>query len=76
METYKQMYLRLFNAVTDAIKLLPVDSSAAAILIKAQKDCEEMCISEGEESADCHVASRLTITNYELYRKSYHSGEA
>lgn len=54
MEIYKEMYLRLFNAVTDAIKLLPVDSSAAAILIKAQKDCEEMYISEGEESADCH----------------------
>ena len=48
METYKQMYLRLFNAVTDAIKLLPVDSSAAAILIKAQQDCEEMYLSEEE----------------------------
>lgn len=39
---YKKMYLRLFNAITDALKLLEEESKAAEILKTAQIDCEEM----------------------------------
>ena len=45
MEIYKSQYLRLFNAITDALKLLPSDSKAAALLRLAQSDCEELYIS-------------------------------
>lgn len=48
MEIYKKMYLKLFNAVSDVIKLLPENSAAAKLLIKAQQECEEMFMSEDE----------------------------
>lgn len=49
MEIYEKMYLKLFNAVTDAIRLMPEEQSVAReILIKAQQDCEELYI-EAEE---------------------------
>lgn len=38
MPDYKKLYLRLFNAVTDAIE----------ILTEAQQDCEELYVSEDE----------------------------
>ena len=38
MPDYKEMYLQLFNSVTDAIELLQ----------KAQQDAEESYISQGE----------------------------
>ena len=48
MEIYQRMYYKLFNAVTDAIRILPESSNAAKILIAAQQECEEMYMSEGE----------------------------
>ena len=46
MELYQKMYLHLFNAVTDALRLLGVgQTQAAAVLLeRAQQDCEEMYI--------------------------------
>jgi len=48
-DDYKKMYLHLFNAVTDALELLPEESSAARILKAAQQYCEELYIQQGEE---------------------------
>ena len=48
MEIYKKMYLRLFNAVTDALEAIQNKEDAAAVLIKAQQDCEEMYINADE----------------------------
>ena len=42
---YKKMYLHLFNCVTDALRLMPMDPhEAAELLKKAQEDCEELYI--------------------------------
>ena len=43
METYKAMYLQLFNAVTDSIEALTAQNfgQAKEILVKAQQDAEE-----------------------------------
>lgn len=49
MEIYQRMYYKLFNAVTDAIRILPESSNAAKILIAAQQECEEIFISEDEQ---------------------------
>ena len=46
MEIYKSMYLHLFNAVTDALRLLPGESKAAALLRRAQSDCEEIYVGD------------------------------
>ena len=48
-DDYKKMYLHLFNAVTDALKLLPEDNRAAQLLRTAQMVCEELYIQQGEE---------------------------
>ena len=50
MENYQGMYLRLFNAVTDALRLLEVgQTQAAALLLEgAQQACEELYMG-GEE---------------------------
>lgn len=49
MEIYKEMYLHLFNAVTDAIECLPLRPDAVReLLIETQRECEEMYI-EAEE---------------------------
>ena len=47
MELYRKMYLHLFNAVTDAVRLLGAGQTQAAALLleKAQQDCEELYIS-------------------------------
>ena len=46
---YKSMYLLLFNAVTDALKILAADPKQAELALKrAQQKCEEMYI-EAEE---------------------------
>ena len=44
MTDYKSMYLKLFNAITDAIKELEMGSrkNAAAVLKTAQAECEEI----------------------------------
>lgn len=42
-ELYKKMYLKLFNAVTDAIEEMDYDKKNY-ILRKAQQDCEEIYI--------------------------------
>lgn len=50
MEIYEKMYLKLFNAVTDAIRLLPEEQSVAReILIKAQQNCEELFMETEEQ---------------------------
>ena len=43
---YKELYLHLFNAVTDAIGLISEQDcdEARQLLIKAQQDCEDMHI--------------------------------
>lgn len=50
MPNYKKMYLHLFNAATDAIRLLDNGDGAAAKerLILAQQETEEMYISAPE----------------------------
>ena len=49
MEIYKEMYLHLFNAVTDAIECLPLRPDAVReLLIETQQECEEM-YTEAEE---------------------------
>lgn len=45
MAIYNKMYLSLFNAVKDALALLPEKpDEAAALLVVAQQECEEMYI--------------------------------
>ena len=51
MPDYQRMYLHLFNAVTDALRLMYKNSTAAEILRSAQLACEEMCISPEEEQS-------------------------
>ena len=48
MPDYKTMYLRLFNAVTDAIESIDRQNfgTAKEQLIKAQQETEELYISE------------------------------
>ena len=50
VETYKVMYLQLFNAVTDSIEALAAQNfgQAKEILIKAQQDVEEYYLEHGE----------------------------
>ena len=48
---YKKLYLKLFNAVTDAIALVDEGRPMTAkdVLILAQQDCEELFISQEEK---------------------------
>ena len=48
---YKKLYLKLFNAVTDAIALVEEGRPMTAkdMLISAQQDCEELYIRQEEE---------------------------
>ena len=51
MNIYEKMYLELFNAVTDALKLLEEESEASVLLKKAQMECEQIYIeAEDKES--------------------------
>lgn len=53
MNGYKEMYLRLFNRVTDALELLDRGEAGRAreLLISAQREAEEMFITQpGAES--------------------------
>ena len=55
MQIYKKAYLKMFNAVTDALNALQSGESDKAIelLIRAQQDAEEMYLSDGDDqSAD------------------------
>ena len=47
---YQKLYLKLFNAVTDAIKLMDElrPDTAKYILIEAQRACEELYVSMEE----------------------------
>lgn len=47
MADYKQMYYRMFNAFTDAEKLL---ECANIILREAQQECEELYIQASDTS--------------------------
>ena len=44
---YKKMYLTLFNAITDALEHIDVDSPAAIILIAAQQKTEKFTSRRG-----------------------------
>lgn len=48
MPDYQSMYLQLFNAVTDALETMDEESGAAEKLRQAQRECEEIYISDGE----------------------------
>ena len=50
MDTYKVMYLQLFNAVTDCLEALTAQNfgQAKEILIQAQQDAEEYYMEHGE----------------------------
>ena len=47
---YKKMYLTLFNAITDALEHIDVDSPAAIILIAAPQKTEEIYISQEDDT--------------------------
>lgn len=47
MPDYQSMYLHLFNAVTDALAIMDKGSGPAEMLRQAQRECEEMYISDG-----------------------------
>lgn len=53
MQEYKRAYLRLFNAVTDALSDLERQDFGAArdLLIRARQEAEEQIV-EGDEGAD------------------------
>ncbi len=48
MPEYEKMYLKLFNAVTDALSALEKENFgiAAELLRKGQEDCEELYMTE------------------------------
>lgn len=47
---YKSMYLSLFNAVTDALKVLKANPQEAEIILKsAQQKCEEIYMEASED---------------------------
>ena len=48
---YKKLYFHLFNTVTDAIEAIERQNygQAAALLIAAQQETEEMYMDEGDE---------------------------
>lgn len=51
MTDYKKLYFYLFNAITDAVRLLEAGKLNASVemLKKAQEDTEEMYITQGEK---------------------------
>ena len=53
MDLYKQLYLRLFNRVTDALILLDREemTSAKDLLILAQQEAEERYLDAEEDEA-------------------------
>lgn len=53
MQIYKKAYLKMFNAVTDALEALESGESDKAIelLIRAQQDAEEIIISSEDQKA-------------------------
>ncbi len=46
MSNCQQLYLKMFNAATDAIELIRIGKSFAAVerLVSAQKECEQLYI--------------------------------
>ncbi len=44
MPSYKKLYHKTFNAITDAQDLI---EKASAILVKAQQECEEIVMDSG-----------------------------
>jgi hypothetical protein len=51
MSVYKNMYYKLFNAITDALNVLEQDDTEKAreVLITAQQTAEELYIEAGED---------------------------
>ena len=52
MADYPRMYLHLFNAITDALKMIDKNCAAAEKLRLAQQECEEMFISDAAASQE------------------------
>ena len=50
MEPYKEMYLMLFRAITEALNHMAPASSASEILRQAQQQAEELYIEAGEKT--------------------------
>ena len=48
---YQKMYIRLFNAVTDALEEMQQQNfgAARALLVQAQQDCEEIYLDAEDE---------------------------
>ena len=56
MEPYREMYCKLFNAVTDAIRQLMCQESAAAVytLMDAQRAAEELFMDQEQTHLSEH----------------------
>ena len=54
MPGFKKLYLMLFNAVTDALRLMKAgrEQEAAEVLRRAQQVCEELYIESADGGAD------------------------
>lgn len=50
MPDYQNMYLHLFNGVTDTIEMLDRETLAAEKLRQTQRECEEMYISDNGQT--------------------------
>ena len=52
---YKKLYFHLFNAATDALRAMEQQNygQAAALLITAQQETEEMYMDAEDENAPC-----------------------
>ena len=52
---YKKLYFHLFNAATDALRAMEQQNygQAAALLIAAQQETEEMYMDAEDENAPC-----------------------
>lgn len=60
MTDYQSMYLHLFNAVTDALEMMGKESDPAEKLRQAQRECEEIYITDSgdSEGSECPSAQR------------------
>ena len=48
MPNYRTLYLILFNAITDAVAMMP-SGQAKELLIHAQQKCEDLYIGDEDE---------------------------
>ena len=64
---YRNMYARMFNAVTDALKELEKQNYGVArqLLMQAQIDCEEIYMQAGERTSENIVVLETSQSQYE-----------